>query len=152
MRVKSTTQAWLVGANKRIQIPENSILMLDPEEAIGTIQSPLHLEGSCIRITSELKQALADEGEHEERLKYAESLQKCLDVISDFEALPVVDSGSPLYQMRDLGSTGNWCSDKQLKTWLHHINMKIPHPSLSVEKAKFPNNEQHLVLVLTQTW
>lgn len=152
MRVKTTTQAWLVGANKRIQLPENSIVMLDPEEAIGTIQSPLHLEGSCIRITTELKQALADESASEAHTKYKESLQRCLDVISEFEALPVVDSGSPLYQMRDIGLVSNWCTEKQVKTWLHHINMKIPHPSLSVEKAKFPNNEQHFVLVLTQTW
>lgn len=152
MRVTSTTQAWLVGANKRIQLPENSILVIDTENALGTIQLPLHLEGSCIRITPEIQSALADEGAVEAKLAYKQSITKCMEAIDNFDMLPVVDSGSPLCQMRDLGLASQYCVDSQMKTWLHHVNMKITHPSLSVEKAIFPNNELHFVLVLTQTW
>jgi hypothetical protein len=95
---------------------------------------------------------LADADEEETKRAYKESIARCLDRIQDFESLPVVDSGTPRWQIRDLGLASDWCSASVMRNWMHHVNMKITHPSLSVEKAVFPNNELHFILVLTQTW
>lgn len=158
-RLESDLSAWIVNSNKKINVPKATLLGIDPSnEAIGVLEGPGDYAGSCIRITPEIKQALADVDAEDMKAKYNESLDRCLNLIVDgFETLPVVDTGTPTHIMRDLGKARDWLDSmvddkKKLRSWLHHMNMKIPHPSLSVEKAVFPDKELHFVLYLTQTW
>jgi hypothetical protein len=123
------------------------------QKDVAVVVEPEEFNGATIKVTPELSKVLVDAEKHGNLKRYRESIVKCLDVIVDrFQKLPVVDSGTPVLQMRDLGKVDAWVPDpKQLRHWLHHVNMKIPHPSLSVEQATFSDGE-HLVLLLTHQW
>ena len=155
MRLKSDAIAWVIGAQKRIRVPKDALIDMDEATSgIGVLKHPSDLEGLNIRVTSDMAEALADVDAETTKAQYAESLKRCLNTVAnDFDILNRIDSGTPLRELRDLGPLSDWVQDpKLLRSWIHHINMKIEHPSLSVEKAMFPDNEMHLVLVLTQTW
>jgi len=158
MRLREDIAAWIVGANKKITVPKSSEVEVDSETNIGVIIKPPGLEGTAVKLTGEIIKIMVDVEAEDRKAKYVASLDRCLNAIYNFENLPEVDSGTPLQHMRDLGKVTDWLGEssdtnaKLLRHWLHHMNMKIPHPSLSVEKARFPDSTLHFVLVLTQTW
>lgn len=160
-RLEADVSAWIVNSNKKINLPKSTLIAIDSDfdnQAIGVLVGLSEYAGSCIKITPEIKQALADVDAESRKAKYKESLDRCLALIVDgFDTLPVIDTGTPTHIMRDLGLASEWLGDmvenkKIVRSWLHHMNMKIPHPSLSVEKAMFNDKELHFVLYLTQTW
>jgi hypothetical protein len=158
MLVTETITVRVIGSNRRIQLPKDSILEVnqqdhDDQKDIVVVVEPAEFNGATIRLTPELSKVLVDAAKHKNLKLYRESIEKCLGVIVErFQSLPVVDSGTPVLQMRDLGKVDAWIPDpKQIRHWLHHVNMKIPHPSLSVEQATFSDGE-HLVLLLTHQW
>jgi hypothetical protein len=90
--------------------------------------------------------------------QYKEAIQHCLNKILDWENLPAVDAVSFAHGIRDLGHVTDYVdthiatSPKRMRAWIHHVNMAIESPALTVELAKFPNQDKHLVLVLSTHW
>lgn len=168
----------VVGSAKQITVPAGAevvaSLSLDInackiEVATATIQSPVELEGTHIRLPAHYV-AKADgvagrepvtELSNEQLVKreqYKASIQAVLAKILDWEKLPAVDAQSFAQGIRDLGFVTDYVSDlialskTRLRAWIHHINMQIPSPSLTVELASFPDKSKHLVLVLSAVW
>ena len=155
LRLKSQATVWLVGSSKKLTLPAGSVLAVDSEQnTLGKVLEPTEYEGCVVKLGPEIVRECVDVDTETFRKAYSESLDKCLSLIVDgFDTLPVIDAGTPMHVMRDLGPVSDWVPEKAvLKTWLHHMNIRIPHPSLSVEQAKMPSDKKHLVLVLTHSW
>ena len=136
---------------------------------IALIHNPAELEGVCIRLPmnyvakadgvagKEPTQELTNE-QRVKREQYKASIAAVLAKILDWEKLPAVDAQSFAHGIRDMGLVTDFVSDiialskSRLRAWIHHINMQIPSPSLTVELASFPDKSKHLVLVLSSAW
>lgn len=154
-RTSEPVTVWIVGANKKIQLPSGAVVEISEDhDTIARVCEPAEHENTMVRVVPELSRCLVDASHDKTRAWYRESLDRCLALIVDgFDTLPAVDSKSSMQVMRDLGKASDWVPEPKLvRSWLHHVNMEIPHPSLSVEQAVFPGNETHLVLYLTQSW
>lgn len=154
-RTSESVTVWIVGANKKIQLPDGAIVEIsDEHDTIARVRKPAEYENVMVRVVPELKLVLIDATHDSTRAWYRESLDRCLALIVDgFDTLPIVDLKSSMQSVRDLGKASDWVPEpKLIRSWLHHVNMEIPHPSLSVEQAVFPGNETHFVLYLTQSW
>lgn len=133
------------------------------------IHNPAELEGIYIRLPmnyvakadgvagKEPTQELTNE-QRVKREQYKASIAAVLAKILDWEKLPAVDAQSFAHGIRDMGLVTDFVSDiialskSRLRAWIHHINMQIPSPSLTVELASFPDKSKHLVLVLSSAW
>lgn len=136
---------------------------------IALIHNPAELEGIYIRLPmnyvakadgvagKEPTQELTNE-QRVKREQYKASIAAVLAKILDWEKLPAVDAQSFAHGIRDMGLVTDFVSDiialskSRLRAWIHHINMQIPSPSLTVELASFPDKSKHLVLVLSSAW
>lgn len=154
-RTSEQVTVWIIGADKKIQLPSGAVVEIsEDQDTIARIKEPPEYEGVLVRVVPELTRVLVDAEEATKRSDYRDSIDRCLAlIVNGFDELPVVNSGSSMHVMRDLGKVENWIQEPKLvRSWLHHVNMEIPHPSLSVEQAMFPGNEKHFVLYLTQSW
>lgn len=152
--VKAEITAWLVGSQVKITLPEGSVLELVEKTDTAEVQLPPEFCGQVVRVTPEVQQVLIDTNKYNRAKRFKESIAKCLHKIThEFDALPRLESGSLFHVLRDLGPLSDWvASNEEAKHWLHHMNLAIPHPSLSVEQATMPDKSKHLVLMLTHTW
>lgn len=155
-RTSEQTTVWIIGANKKIQLPSGAVVEIaEEQDTIARIQEPPEYSGVLVRVVPELARVLVSADNDKLRSDYRASIDRCLALIVDgFDTLPIVSNGtSSMHVMRDLGLVTSWVAEPKLvRPWLHHVNLEIPHPSLSVEQATFPGNEQHFVLYLTQSW
>lgn len=154
------------GARLRVNFDENGFVT-------ATVTEPAHMAGTVIRYTATADEpvdgaqpgavgkpdkpvATPEQLAHREH--YRTTIKHVLAKILDWENLPAVDAESFAHGIRDLGPVTDFAdahiaaSPKRLRNWLHHVNMEIPSRSLTVELARFPNDERHLVLVLTTAW
>jgi hypothetical protein len=176
-RLQSGIVAAVVGSSKLITLPASSLLRVNAHTATATVIEPANLSGTRIRYNTQ-RVAVADEPsdnapqsvngvdpkpvptpEHiAQREHYQNTISGVLKKILDWENLPAVDAESFAHGIRDLGRVTDHVdvhiagNPKRLRNWIHHVNMKIPSRSLTVELARFPNQEQHIVLVLTTVW
>lgn len=152
---------WLVGSNRKIQLPAQSQLDIEaetPDKAVVT--TPPELEGVVFRIQPEHRKALVavvgpkSNTDVDKKLdEFRKSIAKCISkIVDDFDKLPEVRTSTPTHIARDLGPVVDWVDDVScVRNWMHHVNMAIPHHALSVEKAML-GNELHFVLLLNQAW
>lgn len=174
-RLLEATTATVVGSSKQITVPVGAVfhVLASQDNTLVTVVSPANLGGTTVRLHSQ-DIATADDVKSEHagadekpvrsqeqivhHLQYKESIQHCLNKILDWENLPAVDAVSFAHGIRDLGHVTDYVdthiatSPKRMRAWIHHVNMAIESPSLTVELAQFPNRDRHLVLVLTTTW
>lgn len=141
----------IIGTSRRVELPAFAVLRLVPETTIAIVEAPPEHNGVQVRITPEAKKTCVDHDRYSRVQDLKSGVKKCLDKIQDFENLPVLESGNPLRVFRDLGPIQEWCLPDNERDYLHHVNISISHPSLSVEPARVENN-RHLVLVLTHNW
>lgn len=172
VNLKEPIVCTVVGSATQITVPKGAQLVLaSMGDASGTarVKSPAALEDVLVRLPEHF-QAKADGVAGKEpaqelsseqlvkREQYKASIQAVLAKILDWEKLPAVDAQSFAHGIRDMGLVTDFVSgvialsQKRLRAWIHHINMQIPSPSLTVELAAFPDKSKHLVLVLSSAW
>jgi hypothetical protein len=154
LAVKTEVTAWLVGSQVKIQLPVGSIVVKKNDTDTAEVETPPEYCGQVIRLAPEHKNQLVPETKYKAAQEFKESIRRCLNKITnDFDMLPRLDSGSQFHTLRDLGPLSDYVKPEfNAKAWIHHMNLEIPHPSLSVEQAVFPDKSRHLVLMLSHTW
>jgi len=132
----------VVGSSASILLVAGDELELVASDVYRTI------DGTKVRLTKDdLEATVADaiESKHESRRRVFEILEsKVL-----FNSLPEVKS-TPDKHVRDLGNELRWPYMHDI-AWMHNLNRKLKHPSLTIETVKMADG-WHLVVVLNTAW
>lgn len=136
--------ACILGSSGMVTIPKGSTLV-----GHGTKYT---LENSCnaeyYRLTADDLASTSVEGVETK----SESERRLFDILESkvlFDSLLQVKS-TPERHVRDLGVESQWPYLHDLG-WLHRINRKLKHPSLTIETLKMVDG-WHLVVTLNTCW
>lgn len=136
--------ACILGSSGMVTIPKGSTLVGSGSEYM--------LEDSChaehYRLTADDLASTTVDGVESK----SESERRLFDILESkvlFDSLLQVKS-TPERHIRDLGAESQWPYLHDIG-WLHRINRKLKHPSLTIETLKMVDG-WHLVVVLNTCW
>jgi hypothetical protein len=147
--VRTLTQdicANVVGGSGVVSLQSGSVI--SGSNDLFTIMKPHHFSGTRVRLSEEvIAESTALDCETKQ-----ESERRVIEILENetlFGSLPQVESDISKHIL-DLGNEIKWPYLNDHK-WLHRLNIKIKHPSVTIETLKMSDGK-HLVVVLNHSW
>ena len=136
--------AFVIGSSALVTIPKGTALVGSGTEYVAEVGCVV----GSYRLTAD---DLANTSVKDVESK-SESERRLFDILESkvlFDSLRQVKS-VPERHVRDLGTESQWPYMHDLG-WLHRVNRKLKHPSLTIETLKMADG-WHLVVILNTCW